>query len=145
MSVEAILQRMRRALLLIVIGICVGTFLELVLTEHTGEPAQFIPFVLSVLGALTAGAVWFRPQRRTIRRLRFVMYLTIAGSLFGLFEHFKHNLEFELEIDATLQFADAILPALMGANPALAPGILFLGGVLGILATWQHPALKAEQ
>jgi hypothetical protein len=36
---------------------------------------------------------------------------------------------------------DVVTQALMGASPLFAPGILALGAVLAIAATYYHPAL----
>lgn len=135
-------DRFRRFLLLLAACMCVGTIVELVLEEHYEEPTQLIPFVLCTLGLAAIIAVIFRPQRLTIWLLRVVMAVTIAGSLFGVWEHLEGNLGFARDIQPNAAESTVLLDALRGANPLLAPGILALGGILAIAGTYAHPALQ---
>ncbi len=144
MKEELLMKRLLRILLLFVACICAGTILELIFAEHTGEVSQFVPFVLSALGLLATGAVWFRPQRQSLLVFRIVMVLMAAGSALGVFLHFTHNFEFELEINQTAEAAEVIIPALFGASPILAPGIMLLAGALGLLAAYYHPGLGSK-
>lgn len=70
------------------------------------------------------------------------MFVVFLGSVFGLYEHLTHNLTFELDIRPNAAVSDVFLDALSGASPLLAPGILALGAILAIAATYCHPALK---
>ncbi|MBX3086226.1 MAG: hypothetical protein KF716_31610 [Anaerolineae bacterium] len=141
MSTGVIERRIRLLLLILVAAICVGTVTELILRKHTGETIQFVPFVVSGLGLLSVIAVLVRPQATTIWVLRGVMVLAIGASLLGMWEHLETNYNFESEMRPNAAFTDVIVPTLMGAAPLLAPGILALGGVLGLAATYYHPAL----
>jgi hypothetical protein len=87
-------------------------------------------------------AVLVRPMRPTLWGLRAVMSLVGLGSLFGMYEHFEHNLEFALEIRLNAVFGDVWFEALRGASPLFAPGILVLAALLAIAATYQHPLLR---
>lgn len=134
-------SRLRRFLFVVVIGMCIGTIVELIFQEHYKEKTQLIPFVLCGLGMLSAAAVLFRPQRLTIQIVRGVMVLIIAGSLFGIWEHFETNYDNESEMRPNATITDLVLPTLRGAAPMLAPGMLAIAGVLGLAATIYHPVL----
>lgn len=141
MSAALIVQRLRRFLLINVALLFAATILELALSEHFQETLQLIPFVLSAAGLLAVGAVWFRPTRGTILTLRGVMLLIMLGSLTGVLLHLRGNFAFELDIRPNAALGDVVLEALTGAAPLLAPGILALGALLAIAATYYHPAL----
>jgi hypothetical protein len=142
MNATVILHRLRLFLLGIAGLLCVGTVVELWLTEHTESIIQLIPFGLCGLGLLAVGAALLRPRRATLLILRLSMGLMALGSAFGIFEHIEHNLAFELEIRPTATANQVFLDALSGASPLLAPGILALAAVLAIAATYYHPALE---
>ena len=143
MSAEVLVGRFRVFLLSVAGFSCVVTIVELWFEEHTGSAPQLIPFILCGLGVAVIAAALFRPQRFTLWLLRTVMAAMLAGSLFGLFEHVEHNLEFAREIRPNANFTVLLADTLHGANPLLAPGILALAAVLAIAATYFHPALQA--
>ncbi len=143
MNPELVNHRYRLFLLVLAGFIFIGSVVELALEGHTGVPTQWIPFVLSGLGIVVITAVLGWPGRKTILVLRGVMGLAALGSLFGIIEHVEHNLEFALEIRPNAVVSDVFFEALRGANPLLAPGILALGALLALAATYYHPALKA--
>lgn len=133
--------RLRVALLLIAGLICIGTPLELLLTEHYTEIPQLIPFGLCGLGLVALVAALIRPGRGVLRALRVAMTLLAGSGLLGIVLHLVNNYAFELEIRPGTAAADVLIPALKGANPLLAPGVLALAGLLAILATYYHPLL----
>ncbi len=145
MSAEILVVRFRIFLLLIAGVSCVLAIVELWAEEHTGNVVQLIPFVLCGLGALAIAAALIRPQRAILKSLRIVMAAMLVGSLFGLFEHFEHNLEFAREIRPNAASSVLLMDTLHGANPLLAPGILALAAVLAIAATYYHPTLQAQE
>jgi hypothetical protein len=140
MNAELILARLRRFLLWLSGGLCVGTVIELWLTEHT-EGLQLVPFVLCGLGLAAVAATLFRPHRFTLWLLRGVMGLLALGSLFGIYEHLESNAGFYLELHPKADTAAVLSGAFTGANPLLAPGILALAALLAWAATYQDPAL----
>lgn len=144
MSSAAVEQRLRSFLLIVVEFVYLGTLAELVLEEHVKEPLQLIPFGLCGLGVLAVLAVLFRPQRNTILVMRAIMVVAALGSLLGIYLHLAANFEFELEMRPNATAGDVIRQALMGASPLLAPGILALGAILAIAATYYHPALSKK-
>ncbi|HET6527860.1 MAG TPA: hypothetical protein VFG39_03835 [Balneolaceae bacterium] len=135
-------QRYRRFLLAVAGFIFIGTILELILLEHFQETLQFTPFILSGVGLLAVIAVWVAPNRLSLLTLRWVMAAVALGSLFGMYQHFSGNLAFVMEINPTFTTTEALLPAIKGSFPLLAPGILLVAGILGIAATYQHPELE---
>lgn len=141
MDSNNILQRLRIFLLLIAAAIFIGTPIELWFTEHFKSPVQFIPFILSGLGLLAVAIALIWTKRSSLLSLRVVMIVVIMGSALGLYEHLAHNLAFELDIRPNSTLGAVFIDALSGASPLLAPGILALGAVLAIAATYYHPAL----
>lgn len=143
MSSEGVLQRLRLFLLGLSAFMCVGVLVELSLINHLEEPIQALPFILA--GAALAVIAWVlaRPGRAALLTLRGVMALTALGSLIGVYEHIAGNVAFEMEIRPNASLGQIILPALGGANPLLAPGILGLAAVIAIAATYYHPRLTS--
>lgn len=142
MSADLILARLRRFLFGLAAFICVGTMVELALAEHWDGPVQLLPFLLAALSLIAIGAVLINPQQGRLRLLRWITAITLAGSLFGVFEHVEHNIEFALEIRPNAAVGDVFWEALAGANPLLAPGILAFMALLALAATYYHPALQ---
>ena len=132
----------RRFLLYVTGLVLIGTALELAFTEHTEGFVQLIPFVLIGAGLLATGAAIARESCRTMLALRAVTSLMGIGALYGIYEHVRHNLIFELEIRPMATFGDVFWEALFGASPFLAPGVLGLAALLAAAATYRHPMLK---
>lgn len=141
MSGEAIAERLRRFLLGVAAISCVGIGAELWLAEHTGEAMQLVPFVLCGLGFVASVAALLRPGRRTLLTLRLVMIPVLLGSLLGVWEHLEGNLEFAHELQPNATTGSALLEAIYGAAPLLAPASLALIAVLAMAATYYHPML----
>jgi hypothetical protein len=72
------------------------------------------------------------------------MLIVALGALLGGYEHWAGNVEYALETHAGAALSDVLINVLQGASPLLAPGILGLAAVLGIAATYAHPALAGE-
>lgn len=141
MSEQLVNQRLRLFLLGVAGSIFIGVIVELLLTGHTESPPQWIPILLSGLGAVVAAAALAWPGPATLWAVRGVAGLAALGSAFGLFEHLEHNFEFAMEIRPGVAATDVVWEALSGPNPLLAPGILALAAVLALAATYAHPAL----
>lgn len=134
-------QRLRKFLLLLAGGICVGTVVELLLATHWEGPVQWIPFGLCLLGLAAIITVLRRPQRSAILALRAVMVVVALGSLYGVWEHLEGNLGFAQEIRPNATTFQWLLGGLSGGNPLLAPGILALAAIVALAATYYHPVL----
>lgn len=135
-------QQLRGFLLWVAGFIFIGTVIELVLIEHTGDILQWIPLILCGLGLISLLAVWFAPSRKTLLSLRGIMGATALGSLYGIYEHFITNFEFSQEIYPAYTFIENLWAGLKGASPMLAPGILFVAALLAVAATYRHPVLE---
>lgn len=142
MAQSEVAQRLRRFLLGVVAVIFIVTVFELILLEHTEEMLQWIPFVASGVGLFSVAGVWYLPSRRSLKILRWTMSAIAITSFVGVYLHFSGNLAFALEINPSYSVSEAIWPAMKGSYPLLAPGILFLAGILALAATYRHPLLE---
>ena len=140
-----ILNWLRKFLLAMALLLFAGTVVELSFQEHTGEPQQMIPFILSGLGIVAAVLVLARPSGGTLIGLRGAMLLAILGSALGLFIHLSANLEFAREIQPNATSAQLLTETLHGAAPLLAPGMLAVAALLALAATLYHPALGGRK
>jgi len=144
MNAEATLLRLRQFLIIISAGVFVMTVTELFFLSHWTEWIQYLPFVLSGLGLVTLGMAYFRPTRSTFLILRWSMIVIALCSFIGFYEHMENNFEFNKEIRPNATAQQSIVATLEGANPVLAPGILTLGAVIGLAATYQHQVLAEK-
>jgi hypothetical protein len=140
MSESLVLQRLRRLLLVLAILVSLGVIAELVITEHTDEPLQWVPIGLCTLTIIVALVVLFRPERNTLLMLRGVMLVAMLSGVVGMFVHLDGNLEFAREVNAVKASASPIAAAFEGGNPPLAPGAMGVLGMITLLATYAHPA-----
>lgn len=144
MSSDVVLQRLRLFLLLLAGGLSAGAIVELLAANHTEEPLQWVPFVLCGLSLVAIVAALLRPQRGVLLTLRSVMILMIGGSLLGIYEHVAGNIAFAQEIRPGTPTGELLLKGLTGGNPFLAPGMLAVGALIALAATYCHPALGAQ-
>jgi hypothetical protein len=126
----------QRVLLLIVIISSTGTFVELILLEHTEEFYQLIPVVLLPLAAVSALIVFLKPRRWSVNLLRIAMTLCLISAAVGILLHYIGNTEFELERHPDLTGWALFSSSMMGATPALAPGAMAQLSLIGLLATY---------
>jgi hypothetical protein len=125
----------------IALGLC-GTTVELVLLEHYEEGLQTFPIVLMLLALAVLVVDAFAPSATTVRSLRIVMLALVAAGVAGIVFHFRGNMEFQLEMDATQSGWSLVRKVLHAKTPpALAPGSMAQLGLLGLLYTYRHPAL----
>ena len=144
MNAEATLSRLRQFLLIISAGVFVMTVTELFFLSHWTETIQYLPFLLSGLGFMALVLAYFRPSRSTLLILRWAMAIIALCSLIGFYEHMSNNLAFQKEIQPNSTTWELILSTLEGGNPVLAPGILTLGAVIGLAATYRHNILDTQ-
>jgi hypothetical protein len=134
------LDRLRRALLLILAASLFGVGTELLLLEHVEDPPQYIPLALIAVSLLVIGWHAVAKSRASVQVLRVLMLGALVSGPVGIILHFRGNAEFELEMTPGLGGLALIKAAVLGATPLLAPGTMSLLGVLGLLYTWRHPA-----
>src|SRR2546423_5664420 len=144
MGPAATLFRLRRFLLVLSSLLFGGTVVELLLVKHWGDVVQLVPFALCGLGSIAALLALLRPRRGTFLGLRVCVGLVVCGSLFGIYEHLSNNFAFQREINHNAPMAHALVSAVAGANPLLAPGTLAVAAVLALAASYNHPALENQ-
>lgn len=138
-------RRLRRFLIGMAGVVSGATIGELLLTEHTTTWIQLLP-IWSCLLAIVTSVVLLRTATPTsIRAFRLAMLVLVVVSLVGVYNHIVENYLFAREIRPTSTPADALIDALTGASPLMAPGILALAGILGLAGTFRHPSLALEQ
>jgi len=129
-------------LALICLGIA-GLTTELLLLNHFEDAWQLVPLVLLAQGA--SAVVWqlLAPTAISTRYFQLTMALMVVAGVAGIVLHYRGNLEFQLEIDATQSSWDLFRKVIHAkAPPALAPGAMTQLGLLGLVYTFRHPALS---
>ena len=132
-SSDAIVAVARRVILLIVVLAMAGTFVELLLTEHFADVWQLIPVILLALGLVVVAWHARVPTPSSARILRALMTLFVVSGFLGAFLHYRGNAEFEREQNPRAGRWALFRDAIMGATPALAPGVMIQIGLLGLL------------
>lgn len=138
-------QQFRRFLLILSVVIFAGTVAELILVEHTNELLQYLPFLFSGLGILSALFILYHPSARAILVHRILMTVIFIGGVYGVVLHFLRNYDFHLEIQPNATTGEALIEALYGSIPLLAPGVIPLAALLALAAVWRHPLLMSEE
>lgn len=133
--------RFRLILCVLAVATFVVTPAELILLGHTQSVAQSVPFIACFFGLVASGWVLVDPDAIRLRRARLLSWLIMATAVFGGFMHLRANLLLQLEIRPNGTWSEAVWPALQGSAAFLAPGILVLGALLVLGATYRHPAL----
>jgi hypothetical protein len=128
---------------LILLG-AAGLITELFLMEHYDSWTQSVPFAVLGCGLSVGASLAYRPTNCRIRVFRAVMGIAVLTGLIGLWLHYRGNAAFELEIDPSARGFDLVWGALRGAIPILAPGSFVQLGLLGIIWSHRHPALRPE-
>ena len=137
-----VVAALRRVLLALVAFGAAGLVAELVLLEHYESAWQYTPLVLLGLTLVAVAVVARRPSPASVRFFQTVMVLCVAAGLVGVFLHYDGNVEFELEREPLLRGLGLFWEAMRGATPALAPGAMAQLGLLGLVYTYRHPALR---
>jgi hypothetical protein len=127
-----------RALLLtiLILGL-VGTAVELLLLGHDEDITQIVPLALIAV-SLTV-IVWQALARSvwSLRLMRITMLALIAAGILGIILHYRGNVEFQKEVDPSIQGLSLFMKAMRSKTPpALAPAIMGHLGVLGLISTY---------
>lgn len=132
----------RRILLGILLLGAIGLSAELLLLKHTEDATQWIPLVLNGLTVVMSAKVVIKPSNGTIRLFQVAMLLMIISGAVGMYLHLRANMEFQLEMDATLTGWALLKKSVVAKSPpALAPGAMMQLGLIGLAYTFKHPAL----
>lgn len=134
--------RLRHIILALILLSIMGLLVELVLLEHYDSAWQWTPLALLGVALVSTSVVLRRPTRAAIRLFQGLMTLFIVAGALGLWLHYRGNVEFEIERDASLNGLALFWEALRGATPALAPAAMAQLGLLGLTFTHRHPALR---
>ena len=122
----------------------IGTMVDLMLLEHHEDAWQIVPLALLAAGVLAAAAT-LTGRAGAVLLFRIVMALVIASGIIGLGLHYLGNTEFQKEMDPSLAGWPLFVKAMTAkAPPALAPASMVQMGVLGLLYTYHHPALRRQ-
>ena len=139
-------QQLRRLILLLLTFGLIALFGELIALGHYEDWKQFIP--LTMIGVTLLAVVWHVTSGAapSVRVLQIVFVLLIVTGATGIVLHYRSNVEFQLEVSPGLVGWELIKKALNAkAPPALAPGVMAQLGVLGLIYTFRHPALRGSQ
>ncbi len=118
-----------------------GMGAELLLIGHIDDGYQFVPVIVLVVVAMALAWSVVRPRRLTVWVVRLAMLSSVASGLVGVILHYRGNEAFELEMYPTLSGPALLFETVTGATPVLAPGSMALLGLVGLAATYHHPAL----
>jgi hypothetical protein len=138
-----VIGALRRLLLGLVFIGAAGLEVELLLLEHWDSAVQYTPLVLLVVVLAAVPLVWRRPSPATVRFFQTVMALCVVAGVVGIVLHYRGNVEFELEHEP-LQGWKLFWESIRGATPALAPGAMAQLGLLGLVYSYRHPALRRD-
>jgi hypothetical protein len=133
-----------RQLLLAVITLgLIGTATDLVLLEHYEDSKQLIPLFLIGMALLIIVALLATGSAFVLRAFQLVMFVCVVAGGVGFVLHYNGNLEFQMDMDPTLsqwEYFKKVMHA--KAPPALAPGVMAQLGLLGLVYSYRHPALR---
>lgn len=139
------LRFIRRAVLGIVALGIVGISVELLFINHHEDATQVIPLGLAGVALITIVWTAVKPGVASLRALQFVMLAFIGAGITGITLHFQANAEFQRDIDPELGGLALVWKVVEAtAPPALAPGVMVQLGLLGLVYTYRHPALRDE-
>ena len=124
----------RQFLLILAAAVFLMTPVDLFFGEHTESTTQWIPFIASGFSLVGIAYHFFLGSRISRIGLKSVLIVSALSGIYGVYEHFMHNLGFELDIRPNSVWSDVYVDALFGASPIVSPGILVLGAVLGLAA-----------
>ena len=133
----------RRILMAILLLGVAGVLAELLLMGHVEDVYQLTPVALGAATILISTIVMFRPAAGILRLFQAVMALLILSGIVGAWLHFQVNMEFQLEMDASLTGWSLFRKSILAKSPpALAPGAMMQLGLIGLAYTFRHPALQ---
>ena len=141
-----IADRFRVFLFLLAGFLFTGTIVELLTLEHDESAMQLVPYALCLLSIVALVVVWRWRSTVVLWAFRGFMLSVMAGSLLGVFEHIDGNMEFVQELDPSASRWTLLREGLTGGAPMMAPGILAIGAVVSIAATYSwEPQVASER
>jgi hypothetical protein len=141
-----------RTSLLAVAGLSiVGIAAELLVERHWGSVVRYVPWLCLALMAWAVYLLARRPTRRVVRAARVLALVVMAGAGLGIALHINENytaapLDFRYQDTwATMSEPErwwAAFSKSVGPAPTFAPAALAEIGLLVLVATRRHPALR---
>jgi NO-binding membrane sensor protein with MHYT domain len=139
-------RTIRRLLLALAAFGLTGTTTELVLLEHYEETTMLVPLVVNVAAVAAILLHFLADNATSVRLLRAIMAVLVVTSLVGVGLHYQGSLAFQIDMDPTLSASQLFWKVMhMKAPPTLAPGALAQLGLLGLISTYRHPALRRRE
>jgi hypothetical protein len=120
-----------------------GLGVELLFLKHHESPAQVI--APGLIGIALLVLTWHVLQRgpASVRAIQATMVVFVAAAALGTYYHYVANVEFQREMDPSLQGMALFWKAMAAkAPPALAPGSMAQLGLIGLAYTFRHPAVS---
>jgi len=135
----------RFVLVVLTIGMF-GVLADLIALKHFEDSWQLVPLLL--IGLALGAIVWYLAGggAASVRLLQVLMLFFVVAGALGVVLHYRGNMEFQLEMDPTLSgmaLAAKVLRA--KAPPTLAPGVMAQLGLLGLVYTYRHPAVRSRR
>jgi hypothetical protein len=139
------LSAVRRFLLAIIVLGLVGTGAELILLAHYEDSAQLVPLFFIALTLIVIATHVTIGGAGSILLLRVMMGFLLAAGALGVVFHYQGSMEFQLEMDPTMSGWTLFMKVLHAkAPPTLAPGVMAQLGLLGLVYTYRHPAVRSS-
>lgn len=133
----------RRLLMALAAFGLVGIATELVFLEHYEDARMVIPIGTIALALVALAAHAVAGTASTLWLLRVSMLVLLVSGGIGVVLHYRGSLEFQVDMDPTLSATQLFWKVMhMKAPPTLAPGVLAQMGLLGLLSTYRHPAVR---
>jgi hypothetical protein len=119
-----------------------GLGTELLLLQHDESFAQIIAPGLIGLALLIVAWHLLHGGSSSVRALQVTMALFVAAGALGMYFHYGANVEFQREMDPSLNGIGLFWKAVAAKTPPpLAPGAMTQLGLIGLAYTFRHPAL----
>lgn len=142
MNPDATMSMRRLLLALLALGLT-GMGTELVMLEHYEDLNMRLPLVAIAASLVAVGYHAAVRSARSVRVLQTMAALLVVLGGVGVGLHYFGSREFQIEMDPTLSGWPMFWKVLhMKAPPTLAPGALAQLGLLGLITTYRHPAIR---
>ncbi len=109
----------------------IGTFLELLLLDHTEDFWQMIPLILLGSGLIVFLIASLTEVPLKWELFKIVMIFFIFSGFYGFWLHYQTNVEFEKEMYPGLEGLALFTKSMKGATPSLAPGAMIMLALIG--------------
>ncbi|HEX5069617.1 MAG TPA: hypothetical protein VFV78_05310 [Vicinamibacterales bacterium] len=137
--------QIRRFILLLLVFGLIALFGELIALGHDEDWKQFAPLTAILVTLAVIGWHAVSGTAASVMALRAVFVLLMVTGVTGIMLHYQSNVEFQLEVSPNLAGWALVQKALNAkAPPALAPGVMAQLGLLGLIYTYRHPALRGS-